>query len=669
MLYFFTLSVFTGVFVIAVASSAISTENVTSDIDYATAGTVFYSTANDYTNAISSFRDALSISPEKLWYYLPLVKTLLASGNNNKKTWKTLANEIDDNIRKSIELSISADLSKVSPSDIAGGTSTYYALAQSSEEAGDYDNAWKYYNSINKFEKGKKSSTDLARLQEAKSYLLSFDESYWPVEPHGIESRFPIFVVGLPYSGLSLLEKVLDAHSKIFAMNADPNYFRRVASNVGYLLRNGLVNARSRTIQQAVNDAKSAVNPSEGREKVESAAQEVVRDMTMIARYVTRAGEGALKHSLDTDLGNFLLIGVIHYLFPNAIIVNLVRDPMDTLIDCFRDRDKQMLSDSWADNLEDLAIYYTMYLEVMAHWRKLLPKNIVDVNCEELRDDPEQALAPLLRVVGLEWEPAQELTSAPGKEEMSYAGEWRRYEEHTQRLRASLSEPLARLLREDGLAFRKKLNWALSPQFKYPHLSAEIEVNIGGEAATAATPIKISSVPKKAASTRRVDPQTKDIEELHEALIRPGERAQVRALSAQLPHTSGDAQVDDLVTVGYLRVQQRPPTGAEDLFRRIIALRPAAHSAYLGLAALLANLNRHKEAVDVYSALVAQDENCVEAYRRRAELHLGLGDPDSSMKDLTTALEIEPNDAETLIARYKDHTIQLCFIRISGDPF
>lgn len=116
-----------------------------------------------------------------------------------------------------------------------------------------------------------------------------------------------------------------------------------------------------------------------------------------------------IQRIVDKMLGNYVNIGLIHLLFPNAIIINMVRDPIDTLWSCMRNRFGDP-SAAYTMNVTELVREYGMYLEIMQHFREELPdaqKTIIDVRYEELVVSPQRVLRNLIvDKLGLEWDPA-----------------------------------------------------------------------------------------------------------------------------------------------------------------------------------------------------------------------------------------------------------------------
>jgi hypothetical protein len=85
-----------------------------------------------------------------------------------------------------------------------------------------------------------------------------------------------------------------------------------------------------------------------------------------------------VKHVVDKMLFNYRNIGFIHLVFPDALIIHTVRDPMDTLFSCYRNKFDDFGLE-WSLDVGDLVLQYAVYLEIMAHFRKALPGRVVDL--------------------------------------------------------------------------------------------------------------------------------------------------------------------------------------------------------------------------------------------------------------------------------------------------
>ncbi len=184
----------------------------------------------------------------------------------------------------------------------------------------------------------------------------------------------PIFIVGMPRSGTSLVEQILSRHSDVFAageLETLPRLLRAEGAKIEYL---NLI---------ADGDA--------GRLK------DIARSYLQIL-----LAYGNSPYVTDKFPGNFVNIGFIRTLFPNAKIVHCTRDPVDTCFSCYT---KFFLGDiRFAYDQSELGKYYLGYLDLMEFWRDRYGDAIIEVNYESMVADHVGEARQLLKALGLEWE-------------------------------------------------------------------------------------------------------------------------------------------------------------------------------------------------------------------------------------------------------------------------
>jgi tetratricopeptide (TPR) repeat protein len=272
----------------------------------------------------------------------------------------------------------------------------------------------------------------LAQLVDMRSFAeTTFDAEF--IRRHegaGHPSNLPIFIVGMPRSGSSLIEQILASHPMVHGAGEIDAFQTKIAAMQwpyeGYLHQ----------------DAAGVFRPSappprhfriRGAEYVKA-----VRELNLRApRVVNKA------------LGNFLNVGMIHLCLPNAIIIHSARDPVDTCLGCYK---RNFLSGN--ETTYDLGLlgrHYQEYRKAMAHWQRVLPGRVIDVVYEELVADPEGQIRRLLELCGLPWderclrshENARPVRTASLTQvrQPIYCGalqRWRRYEKHLAPLFAAL---------------------------------------------------------------------------------------------------------------------------------------------------------------------------------------------------------------------------------------
>ncbi len=191
----------------------------------------------------------------------------------------------------------------------------------------------------------------------------------------------PVFILGMPRSGTTLVEQILSSHADV-AGAGELEDMRRLAIGQG------------RDIARGYPDWLTA-------EDADS------RLAVLAARYVRQLRARFPEARLITDKmpPNFLYVGLIKLALPNAKIIHTRRDSLDTCFSCFSKR--FTVGNAFSYDLDDLGRYYRGYESLMAHWRAVLPEGaLLEVPYESLVDDFEATVSHLLSFCGLAWDPA-----------------------------------------------------------------------------------------------------------------------------------------------------------------------------------------------------------------------------------------------------------------------
>jgi hypothetical protein len=189
-----------------------------------------------------------------------------------------------------------------------------------------------------------------------------------------------VFVIGLPRTGTTLVERILGSHSKVFAAG-ELNQFA----------------------MQMVAALQTATGPSAS--KLELIAASLGLDFAALGRAYLRASQpytGNRAHFTDKTPQNFLYCGLIAAALPGARIIEVVRHPMDSCYAMY----KQLFTMAYpfSYDLGDLAAYFSGYRRLMQHWHAVLPGRILTVRYEDVVRNQEATTRQLLAHCGLDWE-------------------------------------------------------------------------------------------------------------------------------------------------------------------------------------------------------------------------------------------------------------------------
>lgn len=186
----------------------------------------------------------------------------------------------------------------------------------------------------------------------------------------------PIFILGMPRTGTTLVERILGQHPDVVSIGEFPDFPLEVAQAA----------RRVQGQQSLVQAALQLDYPALG------------------ARYLQQAAAMAQGKPIFIDKlpFNFIYTGLIKKALPQARIIHLVRDPLDTCFAIYKTLFNQVYSFSY--QLDELADYFIEYKKLMAHWHQVLPGQILDVHYEQMVAEPEQQAKRILNWCGLPWQ-------------------------------------------------------------------------------------------------------------------------------------------------------------------------------------------------------------------------------------------------------------------------
>jgi tetratricopeptide (TPR) repeat protein len=258
-----------------------------------------------------------------------------------------------------------------------------FALGKAFEDRGEYAESFRYYergNALKKAHSGYRGAVIERNLHQQQEVCTA--EFFAARAGYGCPSAAPIFIVGLPRSGSTLIEQILASHPQVEG-----------------------------TMELA--EIPRLVGQLQGREIRDEAPRypAILRELTMAdcaalgERYLndTRVYRTGQARFIDKMPNNFRHLGLIHLILPNARIIDARREPLACCFSNF----KQLFASGqeFTYSLTDIADYYRWYVELMAHWERVLPGKVLQVQYEELVADLEGQVRRMLTYLGLEFEP------------------------------------------------------------------------------------------------------------------------------------------------------------------------------------------------------------------------------------------------------------------------
>lgn len=319
---------------------------------------VAHKSTGNIDGATEMFRNALEIDP------------LSAS------TWLSLANMNKTDLENDVEaMKVAFDSLTDQPRERAR---ILFALFSTYERAEQYAKAFDYLERGNQLF----NSTFNYDASKSEAYLKSIAEAFPPslFERFDTSASFvqgPIFIVGMPRSGTTLVEQILAGHSQVDAC--------------GEL--------------SALNNAINEIEAKPRAHYPETVSRWKKNDVKRISRFysnIIRKLNIVAPLSIDKMPENFLYLGVVKLAFPNARIIHMQRDPIDNCLGLYR----QIFTESHPQfyDQKNISRYYKAYTGLMAHWQSVMGDMILDVRYEDVVENPKKQAKRILEFCSLDWE-------------------------------------------------------------------------------------------------------------------------------------------------------------------------------------------------------------------------------------------------------------------------
>jgi tetratricopeptide (TPR) repeat protein len=352
---------------------------------------------NLWQEAADAYRRALSLNPSAAETHFSLARALTVLGRvaESSACYRALAADPSVRLRALTRLAV-LDPAAINEQDLAAlqraaddpatlpptRIEAYFALGVGLEQRSADQAAFAAFKAGNRLkhdalmgspdQKARPDALERAHDIAARFVVDRFDTAFLERATHrGSTSAAPIFVIGMPRCGSSLIEQILSSHRQVQSMGENP--------------------ALSTVVDQGFTEIQQAPNWG---------------DMAgAYLGFMRQRGWNCVDRFVDKTLENYLRVGMIHMMFPESVIIDSTRDPVDTCLSCYR----QLFTEG-SETLYDLGQIgraYVRYRRVMEHWDRVLPGRVIRAPHEKLVADPEGQIRWLVAdACKLDWDPA-----------------------------------------------------------------------------------------------------------------------------------------------------------------------------------------------------------------------------------------------------------------------
>lgn len=261
----------------------------------------------------------------------------------------------------------------------AGRRELGFLLGKIRERRGEYDDAFSAYRAANETA-GKPYDADAYRRRIDELIEVYNREDLQRYARSTLELEEPVFIVGMPRTGSTLVERIIDAHPMACGLGEIPQ-MNRIARSLSLAIGSPL------PYPPCVGDLTPAIADEVGTGYVEA----------------VRKKARPAKRAVDKYLPNFENLGLLSLILPRAHIIECRRHPMDACLSCFAEP-LHPSGHPWASSLEDLGAHYRHYARLMDHWKRVLDIPLMEVQYEDLVADQEAVSRRIIDFIGLPWD-------------------------------------------------------------------------------------------------------------------------------------------------------------------------------------------------------------------------------------------------------------------------
>ena len=320
----------------------------------------------DINQAISCFQQAINLNPYcgPAWLQLSTCK------------------KYDSRDHLDIQQVLTALENKQSIKDQESLVAMYFAAGKMLDDCAEFTSAFHMYQRGNQLKKEQADFYINKVINDARLVKQAYSHSLFEsAQLVGSASPQPVFIVGMPRSGTTLLEQILASHSVVHGAG-ETSYISKTVSHIRNLKGPDFYPHQVAKLSQA----------------------EITQFATHCLEGLSKNADSSIQRVTDKAVNSFMHVGLIHLLFPNARIIHINRHPLDNCLSCYF----QLFASGskFSYDLNKLGQYYRNYYELMTHWNKVLPTQIYNLRYEELINHTEATVRELIEFIGLEWEDA-----------------------------------------------------------------------------------------------------------------------------------------------------------------------------------------------------------------------------------------------------------------------
>ena len=353
-----------------------------------------YIEINKFDDAINSYKKAININSKFYiaYYNLGILHKSLGNIKESKKYFKEtiekkpdfysahrVFSQVNNYLNDENHIKIMEDIYSKKNINESGKISLSFGLGKAFDETRKYEKAVKYYNEGNKLRKNSIKFEIIDEKKEFDNIKRLFNKTFLKnLLNNKNEKISPIFILGMPRSGTSLVEQIISSHSKVHG-GGELNYFNELIKF--YFYKNDVFNPNMKD-------------------------SDIIRIFNNInKKYIDKLSEISKEKFVITDKLpiNFKWIGFIKLIFPKSKVIHCIRNPKDTCLSIYKNyfTNNEL---NYAYNFTELVSFYNLYKDLMKFWNFNIPNFIYNIEYENLVNKPDDEIQKLIKNCSLNWE-------------------------------------------------------------------------------------------------------------------------------------------------------------------------------------------------------------------------------------------------------------------------